>query len=256
MIGSLERPTRAVILAAGRGTRLGPATAELPKVMMPLVGRTLLAHQRSTLRAVGVEDVHLVLGHGAAAVRADPDARGMTLWENPDYATTNMVATLLCAVAPLDGSTDLVIAYGDIVYAPGVATALLTTDAPVSVVVDLAWRDYWQARMADPLTDAETLRMDGAGRLTELGRRPDGYDDIEGQYTGLIRVRADAMPRFRDSAAALVDEDPGAYMTTLLQRLIDDGVHVQAAPVRNGWLEIDEPADLGIDLARFWTPTA
>lgn len=250
------RPTRAVILAAGRGTRLGPATADLPKVMVRLVGRTLLAHQLSTLRAVPIDDVHLVLGHGAAAVRVDPDAQGLSIWKNPDYAKTNMVATLLCAGPLLDGSTDLVIAYGDIVYTPEVIAALLAADAPVSVVVDLAWRDYWEARMADPLDDAETLRMDDAGRLTELGRRPDSYEDVQGQYTGLIRVRADAMARFRGSATALVEDDPHTYMTTLLQRLIDDGVHVQSAPVRNGWLEIDRPADLEIDYERFWHPSA
>ena len=247
------RRTRAVILAAGRGTRLGSATADLPKVMVVLAGRTLLAHQRSTLRAARIDDIHLVLGHGAAAVRVDPDAQGLTIWENPAYATTNMVATLLCADGLLDGSADLVIAYGDIVYTSDVVAALLAVDAPVSVVVDLAWRDYWQARMADPLADAETLRMDADGRLTELGRRPDEYDDVQGQYTGMIRVRADATLRFRASATALVGEDPRAYMTTLLQRLIDDGVHVQAAPVHNGWLEIDQPADLEIDHARFWS---
>lgn len=252
---TVAAPARAVILAAGRGTRLGVLAAERPKVMVELAGRTLLAHQRTALAAAGVNDVHLVLGHGAELVRADPDAVGLTVWINPDFATTNMVATLLCAQGPLDGTTDLIVAYGDIVYEPRLVSALRAVEAEVSVVVDLGWRAYWQARMDDPLADAESLRMTDDGRLLEVGQRPGGYDDVEAQYVGLVRIRADAMTRFRRAAEHQVAADPRAFMTTLLQQLIDDGCDVRVAPVMNGWLEIDRPEDLAIDVGRFWDPS-
>jgi L-glutamine-phosphate cytidylyltransferase len=245
---------RAVILAAGRGTRLGDLAVDRPKVMVELAGRTLLAHQRTALAAAGITDVHGVLGHGADLVVEHPDAAGLTFWINPDYATTNMVATLVHAHGALDGTTDVIIAYGDIVYEPRLVRALDAVDADVSVAVDTAWRAYWEARMEDPLEDAETLRMDGDGRLLEVGRRPDGYADIEAQYLGLIRVRADAVQRFRDAAVQLVTDDPRAFMTTLLQGLVDGGWDVKVAPVSNGWLEIDRPEDLQPELLRFWDP--
>ena len=248
----LEVPRMAVILAAGRGTRLGPLVAELPKVMVELDGRTLLAHQRQSLAAAGVTDVHLVLGHGAEAVKLHPDAQKLTFWHNPNYETTNMVASLMCANQLLDGTSDVIIAYGDIVYEPRLLHSLLALDAPVGVVVDLSWRSYWEARMPDPLVDAETLRMDSAGRILELGSRPSDYADIEGQYTGLIKVSAKATQAFAALASHLVTNDPNAFMTALLQRAIDDGVHVHAAQVRNGWLEIDSPADLNLEHQRFY----
>jgi len=246
---------RAVILAAGRGTRLGELAAVRPKVMVALAGRTLLAHQRAALAAEDITDVHLVLGHGADLVRADADADGLDVWINADYATTNMVATLLCAHGPLDGATDVIVAYGDIVYEPRVVAALREVDAAITVVVDLGWRAYWDARMDDPLADAETLRMSVDGRLLEVGARPERIDDIEAQYIGLIRIRADAVPAFREAAERLVVDDPRAYMTTLLQQIIDDGHDVRVAPVTNGWLEIDRPEDLAIDVGRFWSPS-
>lgn len=251
---SALRPTRAVILAAGRGTRLGALAADRPKVMVELAGRTLLAHQRTALLAAGISDVHLVVGHGADLVRTDPDAEGLTVWTNPEYAVTNMVATLLCATGPLDATTDIIVAYGDIVYEPRLVTALCDVDAEISVVVDLGWRDYWEARMDDPLADAETLRMSGDGRLLEVGARPERYADIEAQYIGLIRIRADAVDHFRDAARRAVTDDSRAFMTTLLQQLIDSGRDVRVAPVVNGWLEIDRPEDLAIDVTRFWRP--
>lgn len=251
----MSRPsgsTRAVILAAGRGTRLGNLSAALPKVMVELQGRTLLAHQRRALSAMGIDDVHLVLGHGADAVERHPDARGLTFWRNPNYATTNMVASLLCAPDLLDGSTDLIVAYGDIVYEPRLLHALLAVDAPVGVVVDVAWRAYWEARMAEPLDDAETLRLNG-DRILEIGRRPQSYEDIDGQYTGLLRITAEFATRFANAARELLAEDPNSFMTTFLQQLINDGVTILSAPVKNGWLEIDQPQDLMIDSDRFWT---
>jgi choline kinase len=224
--------------------------------MVEVAGRTLLAHQLVALEAAGIVETHLVLGHGADRVRSHPDAAGLGSWVNREFATTNMVATLLCAENPLDGTSDLVIAYGDIVYEPRLVTALFEVDAEVVVVVDLGWRDYWMARMEDPLADAETLRFADGGRLLEIGAQPQTYDDIEAQYVGLVRVRADAIPRFRAEAQQLTAEDPRAYMTTLLQRLIDAGRDVRVAPVINGWLEIDRPADLAIDISRFWAPSA
>ena len=244
--------TRAVILAAGRGSRLGNLATELPKVMIELQERTLLAHQRRALSAVGIGDVHLVLGHGADAVERHPDAQGLTFWRNPTYATTNMVASLVCAPDLLDGSADLIVAYGDIVYEPRLLHALLAVDAPVTVVVDMAWRAYWEARMADPLDDAETLRLDGE-RILEIGKRPQGYKDIDGQYTGLIRIAAGFAARFAKVAKTLLEEDSNSPMTTLLQRVIDDGVSVQSAQIKSGWLEIDYLDDLMIDTKTFWS---
>ncbi len=250
------RVVRAVILAAGRGTRLGEFARDRPKVMLELAGETLLAHQRRSLAAAGITEVHIVAGHSEDFVRAHHDAHGLIIWTNMHYATTNMVATLLCADGVLDGATDLLIAYGDIVYEPKVIAAFDGIDAGVTVVVDRDWRGYWEARMEDPLSDAETLRTTDDGRLLEIGLRPSEDEDIEAQYIGLIRVRKDYVTRFAEAARELVAADPFAFMTTLLQRLVDNGWDVRIAPISNGWLEIDRPEDLSMDFRAFWSPIA
>jgi len=255
--GGPHRPTRAIVLAAGQGTRLGSLTAERPKCMVELAGRPLLHHQLDVLRAAGIDELHLVTGYRAERIEADR----VTRWVNERYATTNMVVTLFCAQDAMRDDADLVISYGDIVYEPRVLAALLAVDAPLVVAVDRAWRDYWQARMDDPLADAETLKLGDDDRIVELGRKPRGYEDIEGQYLGLIRVRADHVDAF---VAAWRGLDPDAtidgrsvdqmYMTSFLQHLIDAGWDARAAFTDNGWLEVDEPGDLALDVARFWRP--
>jgi choline kinase len=119
------------------------------------------------------------------------------------------------------------------------------------VVVDRAWQRLWELRMEDPLADAETLRLDADGYLVELGRTPETVADIEGQYVGLVLVRAGAAAEWCDRYDALA---PGGdyegrdrdhmFMTAYLQLLIDAGVRIDAVGVDAGWLEVDTIDDL------------
>ena len=215
---------------------------------MELAGRPLLDWQVDALARAGVTDVSIVTGY-----RAEQIVAGSRRFHNDRFDATNMVTSLMVAREQLDGTDDVLIAYGDIVYEPALVEALAASDAPVAVAVDRAWRELWDLRMEDPLGDAETLKIDGVGHLLELGRVPDSYDDIEGQYVGLIRVRADAAPEWPARYDALDPAGPyegrdrdHMYMTAFLQLLIDDGVPVDAVMVDGGWLEVDTLADLEV----------
>lgn len=247
---------KAVILAAGQGTRLRPLTNDRPKCLVEVAGKPLLDHQLETLRACGVQDIHIVGGY-----RADQLARPkLTVHVNPRFAETNMVATLFVAQALMTGESDLIIAYGDIVYEPVVLRALITCNAPIALVVDLEWHRYWAARMDDPLSDAETLKLTDGSRVTELGKKPTRLEDIQGQYTGLIKFRADHVARLSEVWHAL---DPAGrydgkdrdnmYMTSFLQHLIDLGWEARAAFIANGWAEVDCVSDIAV-ATEFWTP--
>lgn len=246
---------RAIILAAGMGTRLRPLTDTRPKCLVELAGRPLLDRQLDALRAAGVEDIHIVGGYLAEQL----ERPSLTRHLNPDYASTNMVHTLFCACEVLTGGQDLLICYGDIVYEPGIVQQMLACDAPLCLAVDIAWRDYWQARMENPLADAETLKLTPEGHVRELGKKPQSYADIEGQYIGLIKVRADHVTRLVEIHDGM-DRDArydgkeyaNMFMTSFLQHLIDIGIAVRAVPIRNGWLEVDAPEDLEVDVARFY----
>lgn len=240
---------KAIILAAGQGTRLRPLTNDKPKCLVELAGKPLLEHQLETLRAAGISDIHVVGGY-----RADQLKRpGFTLHLNPRYAETNMVTTLFAAEAVMTGENDLIISYGDIVYEPRVLAALQAVDAPIALAVDREWRRYWAARMEDPLSDAETLKLADCDRVVELGKKPKSYDDIQGQYTGLIKIRADHVARLpevwraMDHTATYDGKDyDNMYMTSFIQHLIDSGWEARAAFIDNGWAEVDCREDISV----------
>lgn len=238
---------RAIVLAAGEGTRLRPHTLDKPKCLVPLAGRPLLEWQAGSLRRAGVHDITVVTGYRAEQVAA----LGFATVHNDRFAETNMVASLMCARALLDGSDDVVIAYGDLVYEARHIEALAACTAPVAMTVDRDWRSLWSLRMADPLQDAETLRIGDNGNVVELGRKPSSYDEIEGQYMGLIGVRAGFAPEFVRAYDALDPAGPydgrdrdNMYMTSFLQHLIDHVTPVAAVVGSGGWLEVDTTLDL------------
>jgi L-glutamine-phosphate cytidylyltransferase len=241
---------KAIILAAGQGARLRPLTDDRPKCMVEYQGKPLIEHVVRALRKNGVSDIVAVRGYKPEALRCV----GVRFYDNPRYSSTNMVTTLFCAEQELEG--DVIISYSDIVYSPSVIERLRETDAEFAVVIDRDWRRLWQERMDDPLDDAETLRLDADGHIIELGKKARSYEDIEGQYIGLLKIAASAWPKLRafyhrlDRHATYDGKDfDNMYMTSFVQAVIDRLMPVMAVPIQGGWLEIDVPSDLTISVS-------
>jgi choline kinase len=114
---------------------------------------------------------------------------------NPDYPTTNMVSTLMCAAGLLDGNDDVIIAYGDIVYQTNVIEALVACPEPYSTTIDLQWQKLWEVRNENPLNDAETLRLDDQLNVLELGKKSNSLKDIEGQYMDSSKCRPNLLEK-------------------------------------------------------------
>lgn len=239
--------TRAIVLAAGEGTRLRPHTLDRPKCLVPLAGHPLLTWQVGALRRASIDDIVVVTGYRSDQI----EALGHRTVHNPRFHDTNMVASLMCARSCFDGADDVVIAYGDLVYQSDIVDALLASDAPVAITVDRDWRRLWELRMEDPLLDAETMRVDEAGNVIELGRKPRDLDEIQGQYMGLIKVGREFATRFVEVYDELDPEGPyegrdrdHMFMTSFLQHVIDHASPIAAVFVHGGWLEIDTTEDL------------
>ena len=134
-----------------------------------------------------IDDITLVTGYKAHKLRRP----GVKYVHNNDYSSSNMVKSLFCALdVYTDATKDLVVSYSDIIYSQDVLGTLLwskSDDSDVVVVIHKQWLSLWQSRMEDPLSDAETLKVGADGYIKEIGKKPRHYDDIEGQYIGLMK---------------------------------------------------------------------
>ena len=238
---------RVIILAAGQGTRLRPLTDNKPKCMVELYNKPLIKYQLDLFEKFNTKDINVITGYLEEKIDFD----GVRKFYNSKFDSTNMVSTLFCASELFDGEDDILISYGDIVYNDNVFNAIHESNEQINVVVDKNWREYWEARMDDPLRDVETLKIDENGSIKELGKKPNSYKDIEGQYIGLIKIRKDVVKQVKDYYQNL-DKNilydgknyNNMYMTSFLQMISDNIIPLTPVFITSGWIEVDEPSDL------------
>lgn len=232
---------KAIILAAGRGSRMKSLTDERPKCMVELRGKTLLEWQLLALRGAGISEIAIVTGY-KREVLAD---QGLIEFHNPRWAQTNMVSSLACAEAWLQDAP-CIVSYSDIFYSPAAVQSLMTCKASLAVTYDPNWLALWTQRFGDPLLDAETFRLASTGTLTEIGNKPTSVDDVQGQYMGLLRFTPEGWAEVVRLRQALTPEQRDkVHMTNTLQQVIDAGrVPIHAVAYTGEWGEVDSSEDL------------
>ncbi|WP_417513123.1 NTP transferase domain-containing protein [Minwuia sp.] len=231
---------RAIILAAGRGSRMQGLTSDKPKCLVELRGKPLLHRQMDSLKASGIDEIGIVTGYQ----REQLAAYGLHEFVNEAWQTTNMVASLVRASEWLEQDA-CIVSYSDIFYEPEAPDLLQKSDADIAVTYDPDWLEIWSKRFEDPLDDAETFRLDG-DRIVEIGRKPDTVSEVEGQYMGLLRFSPAGWAEVRRIFDGLpADRAAKLDMTSLLQAIIDAGrVPVTGIAYRGEWGEVDSGEDL------------
>jgi choline kinase len=244
---------RPIVIGAGRGSRLGPETDEIPKALVPVMGRPMLEWILDALVAGGFarRDVVFICGYKAEVVRARyPE---FTYVENRDWERNNILASLLCARPFLMGG--FVSSYADIVYRASIVQKLVSSRGALVLGCDTDWRRRYVDRSQHPETDAEKMRAEG-DRVVELSRRIPS-EQASGEFIGLVKATSDGAA----ALAAAFDEvsaawsgraDPWregrtfarAYLIDLFQYMIERDTPFQHIDMHGGYMELDTREDL------------
>jgi choline kinase len=234
---------RAVILAAGRGSRMGHLGDDRPKCLVELLGKPLIERQIAALRRGGVDEIGVVRGYRAAML----DFPGLAWFANQRWAETNMVMSL-AAAAPWLRAGPVIVSYADIFYRGELVRGLAGAPGQLVIGYDRAWRRLWTRRFANPLADAETFRIDAAGQLREIGARTARIEDIEGQYMGLLKFTPPAWSAVETLLGTLDAATRDRLdMTGLLSRLLaGNELPINTLGTDGQWGEIDNPDDVAL----------
>ena len=235
---------KAIILAAGQGTRLKKYTENLPKGMLTFMGKTLIERQIELYRKCGIEHIIIVRGFAADKIQYE----GITYYTNEDYADTNMTAKP-------EFNDDVIVSYSDILFEEHMLRGMMKSAADFAVAVDDNWKIYWEKRYGTADFDTESLSLDAHGNITELGLENPKLEEIDARYVGLLKfsknglrqietVLKDAYMNYEDRPWKQSGKSVRkAYMTDLLQAIIESGYPVKAEIFRNGWIEFDTNED-------------
>lgn len=164
---------RTVILAAGLGSRLGPMGEEIPKGFLKLGEERLIERSHRLLVAAGAEPVTLVVGHRAEAYRDLP--LPFHFVENPDYATTGSLRSLLLAFEVLQD--DLLVLESDLLFERRALWSLLLDPNPNRILVsgfngagDEVWVDAPGGRLRGLSKRKEALQGEAIGEFVGISR--------------------------------------------------------------------------------------
>ncbi|TAK04865.1 hypothetical protein EPO33_02610 [Patescibacteria group bacterium] len=237
----MPRPFTGVILAAGMGTRLGEMTRDIPKPLLAVNGKPLIAYGTDWMRAAGAERVVVVGGYRIEQLRAflsahDPD---VIVAENPDFATTQRMVSLLAAEPHVTG--DLLVQDGDYIFTRAAAEAL-EQDPPETIVVHGTRRRdaCWSAMDV-------IIRTAADGSMTDIfktsGTQPLGTGEY--YFNSQAFWPADAVaPFFRHARALIAARGPVLHVEDALMEYVRHGKSVNVRPIETGyWVEVDTPSE-------------
>jgi choline kinase len=253
---------RPIVIGAGRGSRLGVETNEIPKTLVPVMGRPMLEWILDALAAAGFtrKDVVFICGYRADVMKARyPE---FTYVENRDWEHNNILASLLCARSFLAGG--FVSTYADIVYRGSTVQKLMASPHDKVLVCDTDWRRRYVDRSLHPESDGEKMRADGT-RVVELSRRIDS-ERASGEFIGVMKmspVGAKEMTAAFDQARAVHGGKTWregrtferAYLIDLFQEMIEHGSEFHRVDTHGGYMEIDTREDLAC-AEKWWRESA
>jgi len=231
----------AIILAAGRGSRLLPLTTDLPKCLLPIGNTTVLGMQLDTLYAHGVKTATVVTGFNSQMVKAEIEARKAgprvkTLY-NPFFQVADNLAS--CWMARKSMGKDFLLINGDTLFSPELLqTVLAAPSKDIAVTIDQ--KGHYDG-------DDMKVTLDGS-TLTAIGKTLP-LTETDGESIGILRFM-DAGPKiFRNELKRLMKTPDGtkSWFLSAIHGLAISGQQIDTINIKGAkWSELDTPEDYEI----------
>ncbi|TZG25185.1 sugar phosphate nucleotidyltransferase [Sphingomonas montanisoli] len=234
---------KAIILAAGQGSRLLPLTADRPKCLIDFSGKTLIAWQVASLVANGISEIAVVTGFqdaklNAALAEIAAAHPGLTIRPrfNPFYKVADNLGS--CWIVREEMDQDFIILNGDTLVSPGIVGTLIAgAKAPINVTIDVK-DDY----------DLDDMKVQREGdRLVQIGKTLKPHE-TNAESIGMLGFKGDGPRIFRDQVEAMMRTPEGTlnWYLKAIHALAPTGVVGTVSIEGQKWAEVDFPEDLAI----------
>lgn len=229
---------KALILAAGLGTRLAPITNDRPKSLVSVNGKPILLKQVENLQANNITDITIVSGYKAKILEKTvhelwPDIQ---IIESVDYATTNNMYSAYIGIKSMfhdEKIESFLMMNADVFYDASVITALLADDSSDAIVVDIG--HYIEESMKV---------IENKGRLVAISKRITQGDAL-GSSIDVYKFSAKGGRAFFNHCKEYIEikKELKLWSEVALNEALSDVVF-KACPIKGRWLEIDNHEDL------------
>ena len=247
---------KAIVIAAGEGSRMGNLTQNIPKSLVMVNGKSIIERQLSILKQNGILDIIIVTGPHHEKFNFEK----IRYIRDKNFLEHDQLGSLISAKKEINDN--LIILFGDIIFENVILAKILESKSDISIAVDMNWARTYTSKPASSFDEADKVRFEqgNVSRIFKTMTKEDKKFEI-GEFIGLMKlskkgskqlvdyyekIQSTHKDKFHDAQsikkAKLVDH---------LQELIENKIKIDAIPIAGKWCEIDTKQDLEIAQKKF-----
>ena len=243
---------KAIIIAAGEGSRLGNLTKDLPKPLVDVNNKSIIERQISLLRKNNVNDIVVVTGYKKQKFTI----KNVGYMHNPNFREQEQIGSLMTARSKIVG--DVLIMFGDILFEETILQQMLNSKCDIVIAVDKNWEKSYEERPDNPKSEADKvlIKDDKVIQISAKNIKINNNDNDVGELLGLMKLSPKGSKilieqyeklenshadKFHDAASL-----KKAKFVDMLQELVSLGIIITPVYIKGKWCEIDTKHDLEI----------
>ena len=242
---------KAIILAAGEGSRMGKLAQNIPKPLVMVNGKSIIERQLSILKQNKILDVIIVTGSHNEKF----NFKNVVYVNDLEHKKHDTLGSLITARDYMND--EIIITYADQIFDEKIMESVINFKGDIGIAVDLDWEKNYVDRDQHPKSEAENVLING-NEILEIRKNISECKENEkiGECPGLVKFSRKASKVFLDKYSELEISHQGkfhnapslekALISDMIQELIDSEINVEPIYVSGKWCEIDTPQDLEI----------
>ena len=217
----------ALILAAGKGTRLG--LNDSPKCLIEFGTSSLIEYQIKCLNELGIKNIHIITGYFPEKIKSKIGDLANYI-HNPEFSSTNNICSILCAKNFM--SDDFICIYGDLFFDKKILESCFSSKKDIVLTVEKNLRE-------------ETSRVKIKDDKIILVNKNINFNEADGNFIGMAKFSKNITKKLFNSIEKIAKKDSQSYYTSAIEDLIQNGTDVHFVTTENlSWMDIDTPDDL------------
>ena len=237
----------AIIIAAGSGKRISDDVKNIPKSMVQINGKPIIEHQLSVLNKAGINQVYIITGPHSEKF----NIKNVKYVKDEKYKKHDILGSLMEAKKFLE--KDTLVLYSDIIFELKIIEKILDSKEDISIAVDMNWEKNYEGRTEHLKSEAENVELNNE-QIIRIKKNIKNINNNVGEFLGIIKFANKGSELFVKKYEELLKNNNGlfheaqsfgkAYVTDMIQELIDSNIKIKPILISGKWCEIDTMQDL------------
>ena len=238
-----------IILAAGSSTRLSKEILDMPKGLLKINDKSIIEIQLDLFKKNQLFDITIIVGPNKEKFKFE----NINYVLDDDFQNHDVLGSLMASKSIINDDT--LTTYSDIIFDENILRSMLDFKGDIGIAVDLYWEKNYVNRIQHPKSQADNVLLQN-NKILKIRKNIKEYKSTQnlGEFIGLVKLSKNGAKIFVEKFNHLIKSHKGkfhdapslkkAYLTDMIQELVDSGFLVEPIIINGKWYEIDTYKDL------------